>query len=397
MAKSKIGEDTMKRKAAFVYSDALLNYHFHEEHPFNQKRVLLTKELLEYTNTLEQSDICPPRKATEDELALFHSRDYIELVKKASNGQLKENEGIEYGLGTEDTPIFEQMHEAASYLVGGTLTAVEQVLEGKAEHALHLGGGLHHGLQRKASGFCIYNDGAVAIKYIRKKYGLKVLYVDTDAHHGDGVQWAFYDDPNVCTFSIHETGRYLFPGTGEVNERGIREGHGYTFNLPIDAFTQDDSFIEVYETALKEITEFFKPDVIVTQNGADAHCFDPLTHLCGTMKIYEIIPMLAREMALKYADGKWIGLGGGGYDMWRVAPRAWAQVWHVMKTGRPAEGILPLEWVETWQREAPVELPKYWHDVQDAIPTIPRKEEISEKNRKTLSALLNDVRRNINQ
>src|SRR5690625_4689391 len=161
--------------------------------------------------------------------------------------------------------MFTGMHEASSYLVGGTLTAVDAVLEGKANHALHLGGGLHHVFKRKASGFCIYNDGAVAIKYIREKYNLKVLYIDTDAHHGDGVQWAFYDDPNVCTFSIHETGRYLFPGTGNVNERGIKEGLGYSFNLPIDAFTQDESFLSSYESALKEIVDFFNPDIILTQ------------------------------------------------------------------------------------------------------------------------------------
>jgi len=378
----------MKRNVSFIYSDTLLSYHFHEEHPFNQKRVLLAKELLEDINALEKSDICSPRKATEDELALFHDREYIEAVKKASNGKLQENEGLEYGLGTEDTPIFNGMHEASSYLVGGSLTAVDQVLEGKVDHALNLGGGLHHGFKRKASGFCVYNDGAVAIKYIREKYNLRVLYVDTDAHHGDGVQWAFYDDPNVCTFSVHETGRYLFPGTGAVNERGIKEGHGYTFNLPIDAFTQDESFLDVYETALREIAEFFKPDVIVTQNGADAHSFDPLTHLCGTMKIYERIPMLAQEMAHEYTGGKWIALGGGGYDMWRVAPRAWAQVWNVMKTGKPAKGKLPDAWLMKWQKEAPIQLPKYWYDGKETIPNIPRKAEITEKNKKTLMTLL---------
>ncbi|HLQ71593.1 MAG TPA: acetoin utilization protein AcuC [Bacillota bacterium] len=387
----------MRKHATFVYSNALLGYHFHEDHPFNQKRVLLSKELLENKNTLEESDIVFPRSATDEELALFHSWEYIEAVKKASSGSLEEHEGIAYGLGTEDTPIFNQMHEAASNLVGGTLTAVDQVLEGKSKQALHLGGGLHHGFQQRAAGFCIYNDGAVAIKYIREKYDLKVLYVDTDAHHGDGVQWAFYDDPNVCTFSIHETGRYLFPGTGDINERGIREGYGYSFNLPIDAFTQDESFIEVYETALKEITEYFQPDIILTQNGADGHCFDPLTHLCGTMKIYEIIPMMAQEMANQYTNGKWIALGGGGYDMWRVAPRAWAQVWNVMKTGKPAEGTLPYEWVEKWESQAPVELPKYWHDVIDAIPTIPRKKEITEKNKQTLNALLKHTRQNVKQ
>ena len=378
----------MTCKSLFVFSDALLNYHFHVDHPFNQQRVLLAKELLESSYTLDKSNIIEPRLASEEDLELFHDRAYIETVKKAGIGNLTEAEGMEYGLGTEDTPMFTGMHEASSYLVGGTLTAVDAVLEGKANHALHLGGGLHHGFKRKASGFCIYNDGAVAIKYIREKYNLRVLYVDTDAHHGDGVQWAFYDDPNVCTFSIHETGRYLFPGTGNVNERGIKEGHGYAFNLPIDAFTQDESFLQLYESAFKSVVEFFEPDVIVTQNGADAHFLDPLTHLCTTMETYEKIPMLAHELAHKYCNGKWIALGGGGYDMWRVVPRAWAQIWNVMKTGKPLEGAIPASWLTKWQKEAPPSLPAQWHDNKDDIPHIPRKAEINEKNERLLMAAL---------
>ena len=378
----------MTCKSLFVFSDALLNYHFHADHPFNQKRVLLAKELLESSHTLDKSEIIEPRLASDEDLELFHDSAYIEAVKKASIGKLTEAEGMEYGLGTEDTPMFTGMHEASSYLVGGTLTAVDAVLEGKANHALHLGGGLHHGFKRKASGFCIYNDGAVAIKYIREKYNLRVLYVDTDAHHGDGVQWAFYDDPNVCTFSIHETGRYLFPGTGNVNERGIKEGHGYAFNLPIDAFTQDESFLQLYESAFKSVVDFFEPDIIVTQNGADAHFLDPLTHLCTTMETYEKIPMLAHELAHKHCNGKWIALGGGGYDMWRVVPRAWAQVWNVMKTGKPLEGAIPASWLTKWQKEAPLSLPAQWHDNKNNIPHIPRKAEINEKNERLLIATL---------
>ncbi|MFA1820296.1 acetoin utilization protein AcuC [Virgibacillus oceani] len=378
----------MSCNASFVFSDEFLKYRFHEDHPFNQKRVILSKELLEQSNKLSKEQIIVPRMATEDELALFHDRAYIETVKKASKGKLTEADGYEYGLGTEDTPIFDNMHEASSYLVGGTLTAVDAVLSGAAEHALNLGGGLHHGFKRKAAGFCIYNDGAVAIKYIRKKYNLRVLYVDTDAHHGDGVQWAFYDDPNVCTFSIHETGRYLFPGTGNVNERGIKEGHGYSFNLPIDAFTEDESFLQVYEAALREITEFFKPDMIVTQNGADSHFYDPLTHLSASMKIYERIPALSHELAHQYCGGKWIALGGGGYDIWRVVPRAWAQIWNVMSSDEVAAGETPSAWLEKWQPQAPVELPKFWHDPKESRPTIPRKVEITEKNEKLLLHLL---------
>ncbi|HEX6594652.1 MAG TPA: acetoin utilization protein AcuC [Bacillota bacterium] len=378
----------MMCKSLFVYSDDLLKYHFHPDHPFNQKRVTLAKELLEAAGQLTDDEMIKPRMATDDELTLFHDRAYIEAVKRAGSGILDPDEGLNYGLGTEDTPMFTNMHEASAFLVGGTLTAVDAVLEKKCEHALHLGGGLHHGFKRKASGFCIYNDGAIAIQYIRKNYNLRVLYVDTDAHHGDGVQWAFYDDPNVCTFSIHETGRYLFPGTGNVNERGIKEGHGYSFNLPIDAFTQDDSFLHVYETAFKEIVEFFQPDVIVTQNGADAHFYDPLTHLCGSMNIFEKIPIVAHQLAHQYSDGKWIALGGGGYDFWRAVPRAWAQVWNVMKEGKPQQGRLPMGWIKKWQKEAPVTLPSFWHDPEKNIPKIPRKREITEKNEQTLSKLL---------
>ncbi|MFD1019064.1 acetoin utilization protein AcuC [Thalassobacillus hwangdonensis] len=374
----------MTCKAAFIFADEFMNYRFRDDHPFNQQRVRMTKELLEAENALHTDSIMAPRAATDDELLLVHSRKYVEAVKKAGQGLLKEDEGLEFGIGTEDTPIFENMHEASSLLVGSTLTAIDAVLEGNYDHALNLGGGLHHGFERKASGFCIYNDGAVGIKYIREKYDYKVLYVDTDAHHGDGVQWAFYDDPNVCTFSIHETGRYLFPGTGNVNERGLKEGYGYSFNLPIDAFTEDESFLELYESAFRKIVEFFKPDVIVTQNGADAHYFDPLTHLCSTMKIYEEIPRLAHELSHEFCEGRWIALGGGGYDIWRVVPRAWAQIWQVMNTGKPFEGKLPPNWIDDWSSASPVELPSTWSDPEPLYKPIPRKAEITEKNKKVL-------------
>lgn len=388
MAKPYGRANAMTCNASFVFSDSYLNYHFHSDHPFNQLRVVLAKELLEAVNTLQPSDMIEPRQATDAELELFHDKAYIQAVKQASTGKLPEEKGLEFGLGTEDTPVFTNMHEASSMLVGGSLNAVDAVLEGKSTHSLNLGGGLHHGLKRKASGFCVYNDGAIAIKYLRKKYNVKVLYVDTDAHHGDGVQWAFYEDPNVCTLSIHETGRYLFPGTGNVNERGIKAGHGYSFNLPVDAFTEDESFLQVYESAFEEICAFFKPDIIVTQNGADAHTYDPLTHLCTTMTAYERIPMLAHKMAHEYCNGNWVALGGGGYDMWRAVPRAWAQVWNVMKTGQPQTGKIPDMWLRKWQPQAPVTLPQYWHDEPSIVPEIPRRAEITEKNAKFLLSAL---------
>ncbi len=380
-------------QAAFIYSDAFLNYKFREDHPFNQQRVVLTYELLKASKALDDNQIIFPRMATDEEIKLIHHPKYVDAVKKASSGQLSKEQGMHYGIGTEDTPMFEGMHEASAQMVGGTLTAVDAVMEGNVKHAVNLGGGLHHGFKGKASGFCIYNDAAIAIQYIRKKYDLKVLYIDTDAHHGDGVQWAFYDDPKVCTFSIHETGRYLFPGTGNVNERGQNEGFGYSFNLPIDAFTEDESFLEVYTSALQEVTDYFKPDVIVSQNGADAHAYDPLTHLCCSMEIFEEIPKLAHRLAHEYCDGKWIALGGGGYDIWRVVPRAWAQLWNVANLdGETLQGDLPKEWVEKWQPDSPVTLPQSWQDLGRVYKEIPRKSEITEKNQITLGKSLEIIR-----
>ncbi|WP_042459759.1 acetoin utilization protein AcuC [Neobacillus dielmonensis] len=382
----------MKDQCAFVYSEEQLNYKFSSHHPFNQFRLKLTVDLLERLHALDPKQIVPPRIATEEELSLIHDPSYIEAVKKAGSGLLANEVAENYGLGTEDTPIFTNMHEASSLLVGGTLTAVDEVMSGRVLHAVNLGGGLHHGFRGKASGFCVYNDSAVAIKYIQKKYNARVLYIDTDAHHGDGVQWAFYDDPNVCTLSIHETGRYLFPGTGNVNERGQGAGYGFSFNIPVDAFTEDESWLDTYTQAFREIAEFFKPDIILTQNGADSHYYDPLTHLSATMKIYREIPRLAHEIAHRYCGGKWIAVGGGGYDIWRVVPRAWAMIWLEMTENSHLLSSFPADWVAHWQPQAPVKLPQEWDDPEDIYPIIPRKAEITEKNLITLEKALYPIR-----
>ncbi|MFX3673154.1 MAG: acetoin utilization protein AcuC [Paenisporosarcina sp.] len=386
------GNNQIKKDAVFIYSEDQLGYKFSDTHPFNQKRLTLTTDLLRKMNALSDEDIVIPRMASDDELLLAHDERYIEMVKKASTGLVTAEQTESYGIGTEDTPIFPNMHEASAHLVGGTLTAVDYVMENKAFHALNLGGGLHHGFRGRASGFCVYNDSSVAIKYIQKKYNARVLYIDTDAHHGDGVQWSFYDDPNVCTVSIHETGRYLFPGTGNVTERGTAEGYGTSFNLPIDAFTEDDSFLELYRTAFREIAEHFKPDVIISQNGADAHYFDPLTHLYGTMKIYHEIPKLAHQLAHEFCDGRWIGVGGGGYDIWRVVPRAWSLLWMEMKGLPFPEGRLPKEWLDRWQNESPVPFIPTWLDPNPLYEPIPRKAEITEKNQKVLEKALYSIR-----
>ena len=382
----------MTKKSVFVYSPEQLGYKFSDSHPFNHKRLTLTMDLLKNIGALQEEDIVPARVATDEELLLAHDPKYIEIVKKAGHGELTEAEGESYGIGTEDTPIFKNMHEASAQLVGGTLTAVDYVMQGKAEHALNLGGGLHHGFRGRASGFCIYNDSTVAIRYLQEKYNARVLYVDTDAHHGDGVQWSFYDDPTVCTLSIHETGRYLFPGTGNITERGNGQGYGTSFNFPVDAFTEDESFLDVYEKSMREVFEFFKPDVVLTQNGADAHYFDPLTHLYGTMNIYREIPKLAHQLAHEYCGGKWIAVGGGGYDIWRVVPRAWSLLWLEMTNQVIPKGPLPQTWLDRWQSEAPVPLIPTWEDPLPLYEPIPRKADIEEKNAQMLNKALYFIR-----
>ncbi|WP_096436160.1 acetoin utilization protein AcuC [Alteribacter populi] len=386
----------MMKDAVFIYSPEQLSYRFNEGHPFNQKRLEVTNDLLHKIGALDKEDIRIPRMAKIEELLLIHDNEYVEAVKQASIGKSQPSFTSTYGIGSDDTPSFTGMHEAASWLVGGTLTAVDCIFEEGYQHALNLGGGLHHGFRGKASGFCIYNDSSIAIEYIRKKYDAKVLYIDTDAHHGDGVQWAFYDDPNVCTLSLHETGRYLFPGTGNVNERGHGKGLGYSFNVPLEAFTEDDSWLNAYETALTEVAGYFQPDIIVTQNGADAHHYDPLTHLCSTMRTFHEIPKLAHKVAHQYCNGRWLAVGGGGYDIWRVVPRAWALIWLVMSDRATSDIIsnrLPKSWIDHWQDESPVTLPTQWYDKQEIYPTIPRKQEIVEKNIRTVQKALEPIRK----
>jgi acetoin utilization protein AcuC len=371
----------LSRRSRLIYSPDYTSYYFHQEHPFNQRRLILTHDLLTHYGLLRAEDIVPPRCATDEELALIHDRQYIETVRAQGHSESELPTAASHGLGTEDVPCFPRMHEAASLIVGGTLQAVDLVMNGEADHAFNPAGGLHHAFRGRASGFCIYNDCSVAIAYLRKHWDARVLYIDTDAHHGDGVQWAFYDDPHVLTVSIHETGKYLFPGTGDLSERGTGEGYGYAVNVPLDAFTEDDSFLEVYREVVPKVARGFKPDVILTQNGCDAHAYDPLTHLSCSIGIYQQIPRLAHQLAHELCGGRWIAVGGGGYDIWRVVPRAWTLLWSEM-TDQPLEdGPLPAGWRERWSHESDVPLPERLFDDAEQLPVIPRRREITEKNR----------------
>ena len=235
-------------------------------------------------------------------------------------------------------------------VAGGSLRAMEGILRGDVEHAFHPGGGLHHAMRARASGFCIYNDPALAIARARRD-GLRVLYIDLDVHHGDGVQALFWDDPGVLTFSIHESGRYLFPGTGDVAEVGEGVAAGTSVNVPLLPGTGDRAWVAILETLLPELAASFGPDLIVSQHGADSHAWDPLAHLNVTTTGHGRAARLVDQLAHRFARGRWLATGGGGYDAYRVVPRTWSLTW-LAGAHREVPTSMPGEWRERWTAEA---------------------------------------------
>lgn len=390
----------MPGSALFVHHEQAMNYRFHDSHPFHPIRLELTMDLLQELGALTPQQMHLSRPATDEELLWIHQPAYVEAVKQLSRPNPEADwitRGEQFGLLDEDTPYFPGMHEAAAWVVGGTITAVEAVLSGSTTHALHLGGGLHHALSAKAAGFCVYNDAAVAIDYARRKYGARVLYVDTDVHHGDGVQWSFYSDPDVCTYSIHETGKYLFPGTGFLPERGEHQGYGACMNLPLQPYTEDASWMECFEESIRRLAAHFRPDVIVSLHGCDAHALDPLSHMHCSMAIYRDMPAILHELAHTYCEGRWVAMGGGGYDFWRVVPRAWSLLWlemsdHPLIASLRRNPLLPLPqaWINRWQPQTPFQLPAAWLDDLSHWEGIPRRAEITAKNRESLAVALQD-------
>ncbi len=375
-------------RSALIWDPALTGYFFRPDHPFNPKRLELTVSLIEALGLSGGPDtpVVAPRAATEAELLRVHSPEYLDAVKRFSaTGQAGE-EGWRWGLGTDDTPAFPAMHEVTSLVTGGTLRAAELVMSGEFTRAFNVAGGLHHAHRDRASGFCVYSDLAAAIAWIREAHGARVMYIDYDAHHGDGVQGIFYGDPEVLTLSIHESGRYLFPGTGFVDELGEGEGYGYSLNLPLEPFTEDDSWIAAYRRLLPEVAEAFRPDVIVLQNGCDGHVLDPLTHLRATTRLYEETVRLTCEVADRLCAGRVVATGGGGYDVWRVVPRAWTHVWGAL-SGQKVPDAVPRDWLERWQGESPDLLPERMRDEPDEFPPVPRRDEIEATNRRTLESL----------
>lgn len=353
------------------------------------RRLALAVDLLRELNLLDPSEILVPRPATSDELRMVHGLGYLDLVRRSSEAGEAIDGAELFGLGTEDNPVYRGLHEASALISGGALAAVERIWAGECDHAFHLAGGHHHAHRARASGFCVYNDAAVAIAALQNRTEARLAYVDFDAHHGDGVQFVFYDNPDVLTISLHETGRFLFPGTGEVLERGLNDGYGYSVNVPLEPFTGDDSFLEVFRAVVEPLLKEFKPDLLISQHGCDGHHLDAMSDLSFTTRSYGEATAILHDLAHELCGGRWLALGGGGYEAWRVVPRAWAIQWSII-SHRPAppEAAVPESWRLRWQAEARSQLPDLLWDQPADAPFLPRAETIAEKNRLTAQAAL---------
>ena len=292
-----------------------------DDHPFQLLRYQLAFELLDELGLVEGSQLrlvaCPP--APVQVLERFHRRDYLERLREFS-GSGEPRADFRFGLGDVENPVFPGMYEWFSGCCGGTLAAARMVAEEGFRVVFNPAGGYHHAQPAKASGFSYLNDAAVAIAGLVEK-GLRVAYLDIDAHHGDGVQQAFYDTDRVLTISLHETGKDFYPRTGFADELGEGRGYGYAVNVPFLRHADDLVFEQAFNRVVLPLLQAYRPDVLFTQIGVDGLRSDPLSRLEFTTRSYEVAAAALREL-----DLPWVILGGGGYDQVNVA-RGWAIFW----------------------------------------------------------------------
>jgi acetoin utilization protein AcuC len=327
-----------------VYGESSRHYDFGSDHPLTPRRFGPGIDLL---RELGAERFMEPAQATDAELRRVHEQTYIALVQMVSDYP---EAAAMAGFDSRDTPPFYGMHDAAAVVAGGSIGAMDRILSGEVTHAFHPGGGLHHAHPASASGFCVYNDAALAIARARDA-GYRVLYVDLDVHHGDGVEAIFWNDPHVLTVSIHESGLVLFPGTGFVEDRGGRDAPGSAVNLPLEPGTSDPTWLAVLELVVPPLAAAFQPTMLVTQHGSDSHVLDPLAHLDLTTTAMWRAAVLLDEVAHRETEGRWLATGGGGYDVYRVVPRVWGLVW-LAQAHMPVPEPTPEGWRQRWAAEA---------------------------------------------
>ncbi len=369
-----------------IYHPAYRNYAFGEGHPFSPVRVDMTIDLLRALG--HQVRLLEPEPASRADILSVHDDYYVSRVEALSEGQ-QVPDCEDYGLGTPDNPAFPGMEEAARWHAGGTLHGARLICEHGKKRVLQMGGGLHHARRNSASGFCIYNDLAIAINECTRQ-GLWVAYIDIDVHHGDGVQQILYEDKRVMTISLHESGKYLFPGTGEIHELGFGLGRGLKLNLPLEPFTEGESYLSVFDEAVPRAFHQFRPGVIVVQAGADAHFADPLADLMLTTHDYEAIFGRILKLADAFTSGRVLFTLGGGYSL-TAAPRVWT-ILYLMIHNQPLPGDLPAAWREKWTGQLGEKVPLTLHDPNPSHADIPNRRDIAHRNLQVAHRLLNAAR-----
>lgn len=346
---------------ALVWDDRVASYEFGPQHPLAPVRVELTMALIRDSELVGPGvrEVVPP-DVDDDEVLRRHRPDFVDVVRRLSVDPAGPG-GDRYGLGAGDTPAFAGMHEVSRTICAASIEAARQVWTGDVVHAFNPAGGLHHAMPERAAGFCVYNDPAIAIDWLLEHGAQRVAYVDVDVHHGDGVEVMFRDDPRVLTISLHESGRYLFPGTGAADDIGGPQALGSAVNLPLDPGTDGRVWLEVFDRVVEPLLRAFKADVLVTQLGCDTHATDPLAHLALTVDdmaaIYRRLHVLAHDVS----DGRWLATGGGGYQLVRVVPRAWTIAFAEM-SGAKLPVDTPMAWRETVAQRTGADAPRSFTD-----------------------------------
>ncbi len=315
----------MTGRACVVFDQGLTEYDFGPAHPMSPVRVDLTMRLARAMDVVGGAglQVIPAPIADDDEISTVHDTAYVQAVHRIRSAH---DVDFAHGLGTGDNPTFAGMHTASAHVVGASLEAARQVWSGAMRHAANIAGGLHHAMPGQASGFCVYNDVAIAIAWLLEHGAERIAYVDVDVHHGDGVQHIFYDDPRVLTISLHESPETLFPGTGYAFETGGPGAAGASANVALPAGTADAGWLRAFHAIVPALVREFEPDILVSQQGCDSHIEDPLAHLMLTVDGQRAAYLSLHELAHEVCDGRWLATGGGGYAITDVVPRAWTHL-----------------------------------------------------------------------
>jgi len=356
----------MPCRACVVFDDELTRYDFGPTHPLSPLRVELTMAL---ATELEVVGAVLPRVpgfvADAELIATVHTPDYIAAVQRVRGAH---DFHLGHGIGTADNPSFAGMHRASAHVVGVSVEAARQVWTGAVEHAVNITGGLHHAMPGHASGFCIYNDVAVAIRWLLTHGAQRVAYVDVDVHHGDGVQAVFYDEPRVLTISLHEGPQTLFPGTGDASETGGPGAPGSAVNVALPAGTADAGWLRAFHAVVPPLVRQFAPDILVTQHGCDSHMADPLAHLMLSVDGQRASYLALHQLAHEVCGGRWLATGGGGYAIVEVVPRAWSHLLAIVG-GQPLEParLLPERWRAAVTQRTGMTAPRSLSDGRDPL------------------------------